>query len=542
MKIALDAMGGDLAPRAVIEGAILAARELRVEVVLVGNRDLIARELAEHRTGGLTIEIEHAAEVVAMDDSPLDSVLTKPESSIHVGLEMVKQGRADGFVCAGNSGAVMAAAMAILETLPGIDRPAIASLVPTTSGVALLIDAGANVDVKPLHLLQFAVMGSVYWHHVYNTARPRVGILSNGEEPSKGTDLTRAASAILMQMDAYINYVGYVEGRDINRARADVVVTDGFTGNVALKTMEGFASFMMGNLREVFSSGLLRRMAYLMVRRKLAAIRERLDPAEYGGAPLLGVNGVTIIAHGSSTARAIRNAVRAAANEALVRHVNAEIVEIIAHSPEGMAVRPAGKGLRGMLVRMRERLHLHREGHPERKPEKPAKGDKPGVAEKGEKPDKAARTDKSSPAAEKAAIARPPSPSRPGASEKAPSAEPVHGPPAKPDPATATPLEGVEKPVRTEKSARSEAASKSSAGAAEAGPEPSAIEGDAAGTHPGAAGNGYATGGGERPLNGLAGESGHPPRHGEPARGGQNQPLANGLAVDSASADKKESH
>ncbi len=540
MKIALDAMGGDLAPRAVIEGAILAARELRVEVVLVGNRDLIARELAEHRTGGLTIEIEHAAEVVAMDDAPLDSVLTKPESSIHVGLEMVKQGRADGFVSAGNSGAVMAAAMAILETLPGIDRPAIASLVPTTSGVALLIDAGANIEVKPLHLLQFAVMGSVYWHHVYNTPRPRVGILSNGEEPSKGTDLTRAASAVLTQMDAYLNYVGYVEGRDINRARADVVVTDGFTGNVALKTMEGFASFMMGNLREVFSSGVLRRIAYLMVRRKLAAIRERLDPAEYGGAPLLGVNGVTIIAHGSSTARAIRNAVRAAANEALVRHVNADIVEIIAHSPEGMAVKPTGKGIRGLFVRMRERLHLHREGHPERKPEKPAKGDRPAVAEKAEKSDKAARSDKTAPVAEKAAIAR--APSKPGVSEKASSAEPVHGPPAKPDHSPAAPLEGVETPVRTEKSARSEAASKSSAAGAEAGPEPPANEGDAARTRPGAAGNGYAAGGGERPLNGLAGESGRPPRHGEAAHSGANQPLANGLAVDPASDDKKDSN
>ncbi len=319
MKIALDAMGGDLAPKAVIEGAVLAARDFGVEIVLAGDRELIARELATHKTNGLMIEIQHASEVVAMDDSPLESVLNKPDSSIHIGLELVKQGRADAFVSAGNSGAMMAAAMAILGTLPGVDRPAIASLVPTTAGFALLIDAGANTEVKPIHLMQFGVMGSVYWHRVRNVVDPRVAILSNGEEESKGTDLTRAAAEALKQMAPRINYIGYVEGRDINRAKADVVVTDGFTGNVALKTMEGFASFMLGNLREIFSSGLLRRLAYLLIRKKLTAIRERLDPSEYGGAPLLGVNGVAIIAHGSSNARAIRNAIRAAADESLVR-------------------------------------------------------------------------------------------------------------------------------------------------------------------------------------------------------------------------------
>ncbi|MBF6559715.1 MAG: phosphate acyltransferase PlsX [Candidatus Binataceae bacterium] len=387
MKIALDAMGGDLAPKAVIEGAVIAARDLGVEIILTGDRDTLAKELAEHDVRGLKIEIEHAAEVVAMDDAPLDSVLNKPDSSIHVGLEMVKQGRADGFVSAGNSGAMMAAAMAILGTLPGVDRPAIASLVPTSAGFALLIDAGANTDVKAVHLMQFGVMGSVYWHHVFNVARPRVGILSNGEESSKGTELTRAAAAALTAMAAHINYVGYVEGRDINRARAEVVVTDGFTGNVTLKTMEGFAAFMLGNLREVFSSGMLRRVAYLMVRRKLNALRERLDPAEYGGAPLLGVNGVAVIAHGSSNARAIRNAVRAAANESLVRHVNSEIVEILSHSPAEMVVKPSSKGIRGLFGRMRDRLHLHRDGHPERKPDKAVKGDRP------EKIDKAGRAE-----------------------------------------------------------------------------------------------------------------------------------------------------
>jgi len=361
MRIALDAMGGDLAPKAAIEGAVMAARDFGVEIVLVGDRDAIVRELDEQDTGGLPLNIEHAAEVVAMDDSPLESLLNKPESSIHLGLDLVKHGKADGFVSAGNSGAVMAGAMGILGNLLGVDRPAIASLVPTIGGSALLIDAGANTEVKPINLVQFGVMGSAYCKYVYGIEKPRVGILSNGEEASKGTDLTRTAAAGLQRMMPQVNYVGYAEGRDINRGRVDVVVTDGFTGNVTLKTMEGFAAFLLGNLREVFDGGLLRRFAYLLVRKRLRAIRERLDPAEYGGAPLLGVNGIVIIAHGSSSARAIRNAVRAAANEALVHHVNAEIVETLANCPPELMTKPSGKGFRGLFLRMRDRLHLHRD-------------------------------------------------------------------------------------------------------------------------------------------------------------------------------------
>ena len=329
MRIALDAMGGDLAPKATVEGAVAAARDFGIEIVLVGDLDLVTRELSEHKAGELKITVEHAPESVAMDESPMESVLTKPHSSIHVGLEMVKRGDASAFVSAGNSGAVMAAAMMILGTLPGVDRPAIASLVPASDGLALL---------------------------------PRVGILANGEEASKGSDLTRAAAAMLGGMRESVDYIGYVEGRDINRGKADVVVTDGFTGNVALKTMEGFASFLLGNLRDVFGST-FGRIAYLLVRKRLSAVRERLDPSEYGGAPLLGLGGVTIIAHGSSNPRAIRNAIRAAANEALVERVNAEIVEILARHVSSMPVKSAGKGFRALLDRMRERLHRHpREG------------------------------------------------------------------------------------------------------------------------------------------------------------------------------------
>jgi hypothetical protein len=252
----------------------------------------------------------------------------------------------------------MAAAMLILGTLPGVDRPAIASLVPASDGFALLIDAGANTEVKPLNLAQFAVMGNVYSRRVRGVPNPRIGILANGEEESKGTELTRAAAAMLGEMRESIDYIGYVEGRDINRGKADVVVTDGFTGNVALKTMEGFAAFLLGNLRDVFSTT-FGRIGYLLVRRRLAGIRERLDPSEYGGAPLLGLDGVTIIAHGSSNPRAIRNAIRAAANEALVERVNAEIVEMLTRHVSAMPVKSASKGFRALLGRMRERLHRH---------------------------------------------------------------------------------------------------------------------------------------------------------------------------------------
>jgi len=382
VRVALDAMGGDLAPKAAVEGGVLAARDFGIEVILVGDREIVTRELAEYNTTGLKLRVEHAPEVVLMDDSPFESIINKPQSSLHVGFELVKSHDADAFVSAGNSGAMMAAAMVILGNLDAIDRPAIASPVPTPQGHALLIDAGANTEVKPVNLVQFAVMGTVYWRRVRNISRPRVGILSNGEEVSKGTDLTRAAAGALSQMGSYVNYIGYVEGRDVNRGKVDVIVTDGFTGNVALKTMEGFASFMLGNLREVFGASWPGRFAYFIVRKRMGAMRERLDPYETGGAPLLGVNGVAIIAHGSSNARAIRNAVRAASNESLVNHVNVEIVEMLGRTQPAVAAKPAGKGIRALFSRMRERLHRHpREGEAPRSSE--AQGDAHGANHSG---------------------------------------------------------------------------------------------------------------------------------------------------------------
>ncbi len=351
-------MGGDFAPAATVEGAVLAARELKLRVVLVGVRSILEKELAEHNCAGLDLVIEHAPEVVTMDDPPLEVVLSKPQSSLHACYQLLKRGEVDAVISAGNSGAMMTIGITLLGNLPGIDRPAIASMLPTLEGVTLLVDAGANTEAKAVNLAQFAVMGSAYMRRLRNLTVPKVAILANGEESSKGTELTRTAAAMLAQSAPYINYVGYVEGRDINLGKADVVVTDGFTGNIALKTMEGCAKFVMAGLRDVYESSMSTRLSYYLVRKRLRAMRERLDPAEYGGAPLLGVAGRAIIAHGSSDAKAIRNALRAAANESLGEALFRDINELLGkmsanvHSPTG------GKGIRAIFGRMRERLHL----------------------------------------------------------------------------------------------------------------------------------------------------------------------------------------
>jgi len=372
-------MGGDFAPQATVEGAVLAARELQLNVVLVGDQSILQKELEEHDCSGLDLTIEHAPEVVLMDDSPLEVVLSKPQSSLHVCYQMLRRGDVDAVISAGNSGAMMTIGITLLGNLPGIDRPAIASMVPTTEGLALLVDAGANTDVKALNLAQFGIMGSAYMRRLQGLAAPKVAILANGEEDSKGTELTRTAAAMLAQSAPHVNYIGYVEGRDINHGKADVVVTDGFTGNVALKTMEGFAGFLLGNLREVFGTSIRGRLAYLLVRKPLRAMREKFDPSEYGGAPLLGIAGRAIIAHGSSSPRAIRNALRAAANESLGDALNKDIVELLGHMSATVPSRMAGKGIRAIFGRMRERLHLRKEGesgkkaegHPEAGPERP---------------------------------------------------------------------------------------------------------------------------------------------------------------------------
>jgi len=313
MKIVVDAMGGDHAPGVVVDGAIAAVRDLGVEVLLTGPGEVVQRELAA-RGGEKLIEVRHASEIVGMDEHPAAAVRRKRDSSIRVGLELVASGAADAFVSAGNTGAVMATATLVLKRTAGVERPGILTLFPTITGQpAILIDAGANVDCKAIHLAHFGVMGSVYAQAILGRESPSVGVLSNGEEEGKGNELTREADQLLRGTS--LRYVGYVEGRDLFNGKVDVVVCDGFVGNVALKASEGVADAIRTLLELGFRSNLRGKLAYLPSRPVLRDMKKAFDHHEYGGAPLLGVQGVCIIAHGSANAHAIRNAVRQAASQ-----------------------------------------------------------------------------------------------------------------------------------------------------------------------------------------------------------------------------------
>jgi len=311
--IALDAMGSDRAPRPEIEGAIQAARHLGARVLLVGPEEQLNAELKRYRwITRLPIEVVHASEVITMEDKAAQAVRSKRQSSIHVGIRLVREGRAAGFVTAGNTGAAMAAAKMILGALPGVDRPALPAVFPTAIRTgAMLLDVGANVDCDPHNLEQFAVMGEVYFRSVFGTRRPKVGLLSIGEEETKGNQLTREAFQLLKQLP--MNFVGNVEGRDLYNGEVDVIVTDGFVGNVALKTSEGVVNLVRAALKEALKETITRQVGYLLSRSAFIDFKKRLDHTEYGGAPLLGVKGVCIITHGSSNANAIKNAIRVAA-------------------------------------------------------------------------------------------------------------------------------------------------------------------------------------------------------------------------------------
>ncbi|HEX9443662.1 MAG TPA: phosphate acyltransferase PlsX [Candidatus Binatia bacterium] len=325
MKIAVDAMGGDRAPDAVVEGAILAAADLDVEIVLVGRPEAIEPRLARGKFDPSRIRVVPAAEVVLMDESP-STALRKRDSSLKVAYELMRRGEVEAVVSAGNSGAMMALGMFVVGNLPQVDRPAIAVVLPTPGKGTIIIDAGANVDCKPRQLVQFGVMGAIYSQQVLGVVSPRVGVLSNGEEESKGNDLTRATSAELAQTS--LNYIGYVEGRDLFTDKVDVVVCDGFTGNVALKTLEGLAGFFGRMLKGAFRETALARLGYLLSRGPLLRAYRRLDYTEYGGAPLLGLNGVAIVAHGGSGPKEIKNAARVA-KEAVAHDVNRRISEVL---------------------------------------------------------------------------------------------------------------------------------------------------------------------------------------------------------------------
>lgn len=329
MKIVLDAMGGDHAPAVVIDGAVQAVKELGVEVILVGREDDITRELARHQAGQtqdireLGLSVVHASEVVEMDEH-VDAIKRKRDASIRVGMRLVHDGQADAFVSAGNSGAVMASAIFDLRRISGIKRPALAVVYPAAPTPALLIDNGANTDPTPQNLLQFAQMGAAYAERLLGIENPRVAIVSNGEEADKGNRLVRDTYPLLQ--DSGLNFVGNAEGKDVTRGIADVIVTDGFTGNVMIKLSEGLASFFARYLKRELTGGVLSKLGLILmipslilalpgVALLLPALRriaKRMDYAETGGAPLLGVDGVVIIAHGRSNAKAIKNAVRVA--------------------------------------------------------------------------------------------------------------------------------------------------------------------------------------------------------------------------------------
>jgi glycerol-3-phosphate acyltransferase PlsX len=314
--IALDAMGSDRAPKPEIEGALQAARQYGVRVLLIGPETVVKAELDRHRGAGfLPIEIVHASEYITMEDK-VEAIRAKRDNSMRVGLRMVREGQANGFVTAGNTGAAMATAKIVLGAVAGVDRPALAAVFPTAPGnPAMLLDVGANVDCTAENLEQFAVMGDVYFRAMFGkrpgTTGPRVGLLSIGEEESKGNDLTREAFQLLKQLP--LNFVGNVEGRDLYNGEVDVIVADGFVGNVALKISEGVANLVRTALKESLKATITRQVGALLSRSAFTDFKKRLDHTEYGGAPLLGLKGVCIITHGSSNANAMKNAVRVAA-------------------------------------------------------------------------------------------------------------------------------------------------------------------------------------------------------------------------------------
>jgi glycerol-3-phosphate acyltransferase PlsX len=308
IRIAVDAMGGDHAPSAVVDGAVAAARHLDLGVALVGSTALIGRALSAHAGGPVPgIDIVEAPDVIGMTESPAATLRRKPRASIRVAAELVARHEAAALVSAGHTGATVMAAHAAFGMIPGVDRPALATTIPTRGRPAVLLDAGANVECRPQHLLQFAIMGSAYARVAIGVDRPRVGLLSTGEEETKGNELTREAHRLLKTSP--VNFIGNIEAREIYSGLADVIVCDGFTGNVVLKTSEGLVdtveALIAEELRGTFSS----QVGYLLSRRAFRRFRRRVDYSEYGGAPLLGVAGLAIVGHGRSSAKAVRNAI-----------------------------------------------------------------------------------------------------------------------------------------------------------------------------------------------------------------------------------------
>lgn len=359
MKIAVDAMGGDHAPQAVVEGAIAAAREFGMEIVLVGQRELLERELNKHSVDRLPLTVSHASQAIGMGESPSLALRKKEEASIRVAMELVKAGQADAVVSAGNTGASMVAAQLVLRPLSGVDRPAIAIILPNLEGACVLLDVGASVNCKSTQLFQYGIMGQAYAKHVLHKPNPTIGLLGIGEEDIKGTEVTK--EALLMFRQSSMNFIGNIEGLEIYRGGVDVAVCDGFTGNIVLKVSESLAELMERRWRQCLTRSLRGRLVRLLLNSDFDVLRQ-FDYASSGGAPLLGVNGVCIIGHGRSTGRAIKNAIRLA-GELVTNHIDRHIQEDIElnaemrhaqdrkgwfwrhirdsiHSPQGKGMRP----------------------------------------------------------------------------------------------------------------------------------------------------------------------------------------------------------
>ncbi|MFH1782919.1 MAG: phosphate acyltransferase PlsX [Candidatus Omnitrophota bacterium] len=328
MKIALDAMGSDNSPSQDVEGAVLAARELKYEIILVGKESLIKEELKKHKNIPPNISIHHAEDKIGMHEQPVLSVRREKDSSIVVMANLLKEKKVDAMVSAGNTGAMVCAATLKCRLLPGIERAGIGVLVPTLKGTALMIDGGANIDAKPKHLLQYAIMGSAYSEYILGKRAPSIGLLNVGEEESKGTGFLKDAYSLMESSN--LNFIGNVEGRDLFSGDCDVLVCDGLVGNVALKVSESTAHALIEMLKRELKSNFFSIVGALLAKSSFDSLKKKMDYAEYGGAPLLGINGVCIICHGSSPSKAIKNAIRVAGEE-VIKNVNQHIIETVSN-------------------------------------------------------------------------------------------------------------------------------------------------------------------------------------------------------------------
>lgn len=329
MRVAVDGMGGDSAPQVVVEGALIAAREYGFKIVLVGDQTLLRSELEKYKDVPKSVSIHHAGSFVRMDESAAASIRKKKDSSISVCADLAKEGVVDAIVTAGHTGAAVAAAVLKLRLLEGVERPGIGILFPTRLTPTFLIDVGANIDIKPVHLYQYAIMGEVYFRYILRKNRPSVGILNIGEEETKGTEHVKEAHQLLNK--SKLHFVGNVEGRDIFNGSVDVVVCDGFVGNVVLKVSESIAEVIGKLLKDEIKKSLLTSLGALLAKPAFDALKKKVDYSEYGGAPLLGIDGTCIISHGSSNAVAIKNAIRVA-GEFVKYEINQHIIESIRSS------------------------------------------------------------------------------------------------------------------------------------------------------------------------------------------------------------------